>query len=69
MLNVNFHNTFALRLKGAMFVILFLQIQLDNNKSQLTLALQKKEMINTKLSEVSELRTFLETSSLVTFYF
>ena len=37
-----------------------LQIQLDDNKSQLALALQQKEMMNIKLSEVSELMTSLE---------
>ena len=37
-----------------------LQIQLDDNKSQLALALQKKEMMSIKLSEVSELMTSLE---------
>lgn len=37
-----------------------LQIQLDDNKSQLALALQQKEMMSIKLSEVSELMTSLE---------
>lgn len=46
-----------------------LQIQLDDNKSQLALALQKKEMMSIKLSEVSELMTSLENLWIRWFFF
>ena len=46
-----------------------LQIQLDDNKSQLALALQQKEMMNIKLSEVSELMTSLENLWIRWFFF
>ena len=46
-----------------------LQIQLDDNKSQLALALQQKEMMSIKLSEVSELMTSLENLWIRWFFF
>ena len=46
-----------------------LQIQLDDNKSQLALALQQKEMMSIKLSEVSELMTSLENLWIKWFFF
>lgn len=46
-----------------------LQIQLDDNKSQLALALQQKEMMSIKLSEVSELMTSLENLWIRCFFF